>query len=166
MRGLMALGLVLAAGCTPVELRSLPAAGAAVAIEGDSISYATGPCYGTCPVYTVTVRPDGTGTFEGERFTAVTGRRAFRVTADDYRHFAAALAPYRPDGERRIEMGTSDCGPAPTDMPSIDVNWVMASGGAGHLHFYTGCRVANAAMAKALQDAPTLLPIAGLIGKR
>lgn len=164
MRGLMAV-LVLAAGCTPVEFRA-PAAGAPVAIEGDSISYATGPCYGTCPVYTVTVRPDGTGTFEGVRFTAVTGARAFRVTPDAYRRFASALAPYRPDGERRVEMGSPDCGPAPTDMPSVDVNWTMASGGAGHLHFYYGCRVGNAAMAKALQEAPSLLPIEGFIGRR
>ncbi len=165
MRGTMAMVLVLAAGCTPVELRS-PAAGAPVAIEGDSISYATGPCHGTCPIYKVTVRPDGSGTFEGERFTAVTGSRAFRMSPDAYRRFAAALEPYRPDGERRVEMGTPDCGPAPTDMPSVDVSWAMASGGAGHLHFYYGCRVGNAAMARALQEAPTLLPIASFIGKR
>ena len=165
MRVMMAMVLVLAAGCTPVELRS-PAAGAPVAIEGDSVSYATGPCYGTCPVYKVTVRADGTGTFEGGRFTAVSGSRAFRVTLADYRRFTAALEPYRPDGERRVEMGSPDCGPAPTDMPSVDVTWAMASGGAGHLHFYYGCRVGNAAMAKALQDAPALLPIAGFIGKR
>jgi hypothetical protein len=158
--------LVLAAGCTPVELRSPPAAGAPMAIEGDSISYATGPCYGTCPVYRVTIRPDGTGTFEGERFTAVTGSRDFRATPDTYRRFAAALEPYRADGERRVEMGSPDCGPAPTDMPSVDVDWAMASGGAGHLHFYYGCRAGNAAMAQALQDAPSILPIAGFIGKR
>jgi len=165
MRVMMAVVLVLAAGCTPVELRS-PPAGAPVAIEGDSISYATGPCFGTCPVYTVTVHADGSGTFEGQRFTAVTGSRAFRVTPDEYRRFAAALAPYRPDGERRVEMDSPDCGPAPTDMPSVDVNWAMASGGAGHLHFYHGCRVGNAAMAEALRDAPKLLPIADLIGER
>lgn len=158
--------LLLAAGCTPVELRAPPAAGAPVAIEGDSISYTTGPCYGTCPVYTVTIRPDGTGTFAGERFTAVTGTRAFRATADDYRRFAALLAPFRPDGERRVEMGSPDCGPAPTDMPSVDVSWTQASGGAGHLHFYYGCRVGNAAMAEALKQAPAMLPIAGFIGKR
>ncbi len=166
MRTTMAMMLVMlaAAGCT--RGAAGPAAGVPVAIEGDSISYATGPCYGTCPVYKVTVRPDGTGTFEGERFTAVTGTREFRASPEAYRRFAALLEPYRPDGERIIEMGSPDCGPAATDMPSVDVGWTQASGGAGHLRFYYGCRMGNAAMASALREAPAVLPIAALIGKK
>lgn len=177
MRAIMVAVAVLATGCArggtgprpgpgPGPGVEAPGPGVPVAIEGDSIRYATGPCYGTCPVYTVTVRPDGTGTFEGERFTAVTGVREFRASPDAYRRFAALLAPYRPDGERLIEMGAPDCGPAPTDMPGVDVHWTQASGGAGHLRFYYGCRMKNAALATALRDAPGALPIADLIGKK
>ncbi len=136
------------------------------AIEAETIGYATSPCFGACPVYAVTIRPDGSGTFEGKRFTAVTGTRAFTATPAAYRAFAAALAPYRPNGERLVQPGTPDCRNAPTDMPGIDVHWTELSGAHDHLAFYRGCRTGNEAMAAALARAPEALPIAALIGKR
>lgn len=139
----------------------------AVPIEGDSITYETGPCYGRCPVYGVTVRPDGTGVFEGKQHTTVTGARAFRLSKAEYDAFAARLAPYRPEGgEVRYEMSTPNCGNAPTDMPSVEVRWTRAIGDMQKLHFYYGCRRDNAAMAEALGGAAELLPIGALIGPR
>ncbi|MGJ3625880.1 DUF6438 domain-containing protein [Sphingomonas sp. MMS24-JH45] len=129
-------------------------------------SAATAPCYGTCPVYAVTVQPDGSGTFEGKRFTAVTGTRSFTMTPAAYRAFAAMLAPHEPNGERLVQPGTPDCRNAPTDMPSVEVRWTQLSGANDHLVFYRGCRTGNDAMAEARQRAPDLLPIADLIGKR
>lgn len=162
----MTAWLLLAAGCTQPGTR--PAAGAPQAIEGEAIRYATGACFGTCPVYAVTIRPDGSGTFEGERFTAVTGTRPFQATPDAYRRFAAVLAPYKPeDAERRYEPGSALCGTAMvSDMPSVDVAWAEASGAAHRLHYYYGCGTANRAMAEALRKAPESLPIAEFIGKR
>lgn len=130
-------------------------------IADAAITYETAPCFGTCPVYAVTIRPDGSGTFEGKRFTAVTGLRTFQATPQAYRDFAARLAPYRPAGERLIQPGGAGCGNAPTDMPSTDVRW---NNGA-HLNFYRGCRSENEALAVALETAPTMLPIADMIGK-
>ena len=136
-------------------------------IEADSISYQTGPCFGRCPVYTVSVRPDGTGMFEGRNFTAVTGERAFRLTRAEYDAFAAKLAPYRPErGEIRYTPDEPRCGSAPTDMPSVEVIWTRAIGDSQKLHFYYGCRNANPAMAEALGHAAELLPIQTLIGPR
>ena len=57
----------------------------------ESITYRTGPCMGGCPIYNVTVRSDGSATFEGVNFTAVRGTREFRVTPRQYRAFAAWL---------------------------------------------------------------------------
>ncbi|WP_404337023.1 DUF6438 domain-containing protein [Sphingomonas sp. MMS12-HWE2-04] len=132
-----------------------------------SITYETGPCFGRCPVYAVMVRPDGTGVFEGKRFTAVTGERKFTLSKAEYDAFAARLEPYRPaTGEVRYDMGTPNCGNAPTDMPSVEVRWTRAIGDAQKLHFYYGCRRDNAAMADALGGAAELLPIAALIGPR
>lgn len=166
MRGVMmvmAAGLALAA-CVP---NARPGGERPVAIEGDSISYETQPCHGRCPVYAVTVRPDGTGTFVGNRFTAVEGERPFTLTRAQYDAFAARLAPYRPaSGEVRYEMGSANCGNAPTDMPSVDVRWTRAIGDSQALHFYYGCRRDNAAMAEALSGASDLLPIQALIGPR
>ena len=167
MKAWVALGLAATAlaGCARDGRPDLPPV--PVAIESDSISYQTAPCYGRCPVYSVTVRPDGTGMFNGQRFTAVTGERPFAISKAQYDAFAAKLAPYRPaSGEVRYEMGSANCGIAPTDMPSVDVRWTRAIGDSQALHFYYGCRSKNAAMADALGHASELLPIQDLIGER
>jgi hypothetical protein len=137
------------------------------AVGAETITYRTQPCFGACPVYTVSVSSDGHGTFTGTRFTVVTGERAFTLSRAEYDRFAALLAPYRPDsGEVRYEMGSDNCGPAPTDMPGAEVSWVGSSQTSRSLHFYFGCSAKNRDLAAALRAAPDALPIADLIGKR
>lgn len=139
------------------------------AIEGEEIRYETTPCYGTCPVYVVTVRPDGSGTFEGREHVAVTGTQSLRATPEDYRRFADALKPYRPaSGERLIQPGGPECGgPMVSDLPSVDVRWTEASGAGQHLHVYFGCGGTDLqAMREAIRAAPDALPLRALIGRR
>lgn len=142
--------------------------GGPVPVESDSISYETGPCFGACPVYAVTVRPDGTGLFVGKRFTTVTGEREFRLSRAQYDAFAAKLAPYRPgSGEVRYAHGEPNCRQAATDMPSVDIRWTRAIGDSQALHYYFGCEMEkNRAMADAIGNAPDILPIEALIGER
>lgn len=151
----------------PPASGGVPAPASAPIVRGEMIRYTTTPCGGACPVYTVTVRPDGSGTFEGQRFTAVTGARDFRVSPAQYEAFLTRLGPYRPrSGSIRTAPGTPDCGQHATDMPSVEVQW---DGKAGHraLSYYFGCdRERNRTMADALGSAPDLLPIASLIGAR
>jgi hypothetical protein len=155
-------GIALA-GCIP----SSHAPQGPMPIEGDSIRYETGPCFGRCPVYAVTVRPDGTGVFEGKNFTAVSGERSFTLTRAQYDAFAAKLAPYRPaSGEVRYSHGEPNCPSAPTDIPSVEIVWTRAIGDSQKLHFYYGCRRDNPAVAEALGSAAELLPIEALIGPR
>lgn len=162
----MAMGaaaLVLA-GCAGAGPRP---GGTPVAIEADSIRLETSPCFGRCPVYAVTVRPDGSGVFEGKRFTAVTGERRFTVSPADYDALAAKLAAYRPEsGEVRYAPGEANCVHAPTDMPSTQVTWTRAIGDRQGISFYHGCRNDNPGLAQALRDAPGLLPITEMIGAR
>lgn len=162
---IIGLGALALSGC--VKPGGGPGPGKPVAIEGDSIRYETGPCFGRCPVYTVTVRPDGTGIFEGKRFTAVTGERAFRLTSAQYDAFAAKLAPYRPrSGELRYAPGEKTCPNVATDMPSVDVVWTRAIGDSQHLYVYYGCVMQNHAIKQALGEAAEGLPIQDLIGER
>lgn len=134
-----------------------------IALESETIRYETGPCFGTCPVYAVTITPDGKGTFEGKRFTEVTGIRTFQVTPEAYRAFAGKLTPYRPtSNEMLYQPGTLNCGNAPTDMPSVDVVWTDLSGGRQHLNVYYGC--GPQAMRDVLRAAPASLPISSFIG--
>jgi hypothetical protein len=161
--GIAAGAMMLAAGCAT---DGAPPASGPRPIEAESISYETQPCFGACPVYAVTVSPDGHGHFTGKRFTALTGERDFTLDRAAYDRFAAAIAPYRPaSGAVRYEMGSDNCGPAPTDMPSADVTWSSRTGSSETLHFYFGCKARNPALAAALQSAPEALPIADLIGK-
>lgn len=159
--GLAALAL---AGCA----KNGASPGQPIPIEGDSITYTTGPCFGRCPIYAVTVHPDGTGVFTGKRFTAVIGARAFKLTPDQYRAFATKLAPWRPaSGEIRYAHGEPRCGQVVTDMPSVDITWTRAIGDSQKLYFYFGCdREKNAAIAEALGSAPDALPLGEMIGPR
>lgn len=146
---------------------ALPACATVPAEAGGlgSISYETGPCFGACPVYQVTVNADGTGTFDGRRFTTVTGRRTFTVTSAQWRAFSTHLAPHRPDGEEVIGPGHARCRMQATDHPSATVTWNDGPGG-DRLAFYFGCHDAeNETLARALEAAPTLLPIREYIGR-
>lgn len=159
MLGALTGGCVMAVGNTTTGT-------APVAIERETITYETSPCFGTCPVYRVTIQPDGSGVFEGKRFTKVSGIRAFRASPAQYRAFAATLQPYRPQqGERLIQPGEPGCDNAPTDMPSVDVRWTELSGGSQHLSFYYGCAMSNQAMNAALRSAPDALLIGQFVAK-
>lgn len=161
------VGVVLAAvglaGCVVVDASR--DGGKPVAAESETIRYETGACFGACPVYTVTIAPDGKGTFEGQRFTAVTGTRSFQASPEAYHLFAAKLAPYRPQGERQLRAGQPGCASLATDQPSVDVRWTGGGAASSHLNAYFGCDMEqNAAMFRALADAPRALPIGGFIG--
>jgi hypothetical protein len=39
-------------------------------------------CYGTCPIYTVTILEDGTVIYEGENFVSVTGVQTSEIAPD------------------------------------------------------------------------------------
>jgi len=156
---------VLLGGCATTG-REVAAGGAPVAVEAEVIRYETSPCFGTCPVYVVTVQPDGRGTFEGKRFTAVAGSREFRASPEAYRRFKAALQPYRPaEGEKLYHMGTPLCGgPMVSDLPSVDVTWSEPSGASQHVSLYYGC--GTEAMRTAFRGAPDALPIAAWVKTR
>lgn len=145
-------GCVMAVGNTTTETVSAP-------IEPARITYQTSPCFGTCPVYRVTIEPDGAGVFEGQRFTKVVGIRQFQLTPAQHRAFVAKLQPYRPQGERLLQPGQPGCQNAPTDMPSVDIRWVGSSGVSQHLVYYYGCRMHDQGMNEALRSAPYELPI-------
>jgi hypothetical protein len=131
---------------------------------GEAISYETGPCFGACPVYKVKVSPDGSGTFEGRRFTAATGTRNFQLTPAQYRAFAAQLAPVRP-ARGTVRYAGETCRMMATDLPSAEVVW-SGSGEERRLYFYFGCDMErNRALAERIRAAPRLLPIADLIGR-
>ena len=156
MKLVMAIAaLVMLAGCTAADTAEPPR-------TAETIRYEAGPCFGTCPVYVVTVSSDGRGMFEGKRFTSVAGSRSFRVTTAQFQQFKQALAPYRPNGLRDIEPGKPDCRESITDSSTVRISRDRRD----RLTYYTGCSTSDAAMSLRIRRAPDLLPLADLIGKR
>ncbi|MDT9599783.1 DUF6438 domain-containing protein [Sphingosinicella rhizophila] len=159
MLGLAAAALYGAglAGCATIDGSASPEAAPA------SITYETGPCFGACPVYRVTVTVDGQGWFEGRRFTAVDGERRFSLSRAQYEAFARHLSPLRPD-TGSIRYSGENCTMMATDMPSASVEWKDPGGSVQNLYFYFGCDMEkNRALAERLRAAPELLPIAAFV---
>jgi hypothetical protein len=155
----LALSAVLAA-CAPqaaTEPHSqLPSADHRVA----SVTIETGPCFGACPVYVMSVNEDGSGTFEGRRFTAVSGAREFRVTPEQYRAFVAHLEPVHPESGVIRYDAPPRCARMATDLPSTDVKWRTGDGRQQELYFYHGCDMEkNRAISERLSKAADLLPV-------
>lgn len=124
-----------------------------------AISYNTGSCFGPCPIYVVTVRADGTATWEGKENVAFKGVRQFNVSDEQYRAFARKLSTVRPKGTRAIVPGSPDCGPIATDQSTARIWWEGASG-TDALTYHYGCtRSANRQMVESIRTAPALLPI-------
>lgn len=158
------LPFVLAAAFASVSCATT-APGSATGRELQSITLETGPCFGACPVYRLTVNADGSGTFEGRRFTAVEGERAFRATPAQFRAFADHLATLRP-AHGIVDYSGEACAMTATDMPTTDVTW-RGDGGDQHLHFYYGCDMdRNRPIGDRLHAAEDLLPVGDLIGRR
>jgi len=154
----LALALLPLSACATVPTR--PPAG-----DVESIVYETGPCFGACPVYRVTVNADGSGLFEGRRFTPVTGERAFRVTPAQFLAFARHLESVRPVSGV-VRYAGENCRQIATDMTSVEVTW-RAAGAEQQLYFYYGCDLErNEALGAHLIEAPDYLPpVAELLGR-
>lgn len=153
---------ILAAAAIAAPAAAKPPHPAAI----ESITYRTGPCMGGCPIYSVTVRSDGTGTFEGVNFTTVRGSRDFRVTRRQYRDFAAWLAPIRPARGSIDYTQPNMCRTMATDLPSATVSWTSRRG-EQRLHYYYGCDMERRrALAQRLSRAPDRLPIGDFIGRQ
>jgi hypothetical protein len=146
-----------------LTLAALPAcASAPPGTPVQTIIFETGPCFGACPVYRFHVNSDGSGVFEGIRFTAFTGSRPFRATPRQYQAFARQLEPVRP-ARGAVRHAGETCRSTATDMPSAEVTW-RSPRGTQSLYFYYGCDMQrNRALAERLSAAPALLPIGDFI---
>jgi hypothetical protein len=169
---MMAIRLMLSAAilldCYSHEMRPPPTTRFPVTIKGEAITYETSRCSGRCPVFKVTVQPNGSGIFVGGRFTATPGNHLFWLTSEDYRAFAAKIAPYRPpSGLGQITNRHSGCENSATDMSGVTVTWQSARGVVRKFRYYDDCNNRTGdPVAVAMRAAPHLLPIDDFVGWR
>jgi acetamidase/formamidase len=107
--------------------------------DGDEITLTRSPCFGTCPVYQVTIASDGTVTFEGRRFTKTTGTASGKISPNDFRKLVSEFEKINyfslPDSFR---PGTPECPRRVTDMPSADTS-IRVKGRTKRVAHYYGC---------------------------
>jgi hypothetical protein len=112
------LALVLLAGaCGPAPA---PPPSTRPEAPGDRIVLERRPCFGACPVYTVTLERTGAVRFEGRRFVADTGVALGSIPparADSLFREVDAAGFF--DFADRYAMGTPDCGRYATDLPAV-----------------------------------------------
>ena len=118
-------GLCAAAALTLGACAATTHTGDAVASTNDTITISVGPCFGFCPVYNVTVSPDGTVAFRGQRHTAVVGERHNHVKPASYHRLVTALSAFRPTTGSTSQVA---CDATVSDTPSYTITWSGVQG--------------------------------------
>jgi len=105
----------------------------------DLITLSRTACFGTCPIYTVTISSEGAVTFNGERFVKNVGlaqgridKSAFRDLVREFEQLDYFSLP------SNFSPGTKECPNMITDMPSADTS-IRLNGKTKRVAHYYGC---------------------------
>lgn len=145
----VALAIACARPAPPVPRADVPQA---VADSGTHIALERGPCFGTCPVYVVTVEGSGSVLFQGKRFVADSGVSTGTVPSARVDSLVSELAAagYFDFADRYVP-GEPGCGErVTTDLPSVTTE-VQARGRRKRIEHYHGCPDAPPAL-QALEE--------------
>ncbi len=133
----------------------------------DQIALTRGPCFGACPMYTVTVHGDGRVQFVGNRFVEKTGEHTKTIdVARVAELFAYADSIGFFDMPQQVTPANeAACGRYHTDAPSADITMIWGSRDQTVSHYH-GCNKAPAGL-HAFQDRiDAVLGTAEWIGRR
>jgi hypothetical protein len=96
-------------------------------------------CYGTCPVYTLTITADGTVVYEGKRFVKSEGRIVTSIAPEQLREILSAIRKANYFSMKdRYASGEDGCEGTWTDHPSVIIS-VKANGRSKTIHHDHGC---------------------------
>ncbi|VAX44514.1 Uncharacterised protein [Acinetobacter calcoaceticus] len=128
----------------------------------ETIRYASSPCFGACPIYSVEVAPTGLIRFEGKQYTKAIGVKEIQGSIKDYQKLVSDLKTYRPETGTQAKSG--GCQQTATDMSSYYISWIQANGTETKLSHYKGCMSpANNKLNKIMDSLPEQLGIKDLI---
>ena len=128
----------------------------------ETIRYASSPCFGACPIYSVEVAPTGLIRFEGKQYTKAIGVKEIQGSVKDYQKLVSDLKTYRP--ETGTQAKTGGCQQTATDMSSYYISWIQANGTETKLSHYKGCMSpANNKLNKIMDSLPEQLGLKDLI---
>jgi hypothetical protein len=112
-----------------------------------SITLERGPCYGTCPVYSLAISGRGEVRFEGVRFVARQGTVTDTVSGDSVRALVAGFSESNYFGfADRYRYGEPGCEPYHTDAPNV-ITSITLGARTKRVEHDRGCGGAPAALA-------------------
>jgi len=128
----------------------------------ETIRYSTSPCFGTCPIYSVEITPEGAVHFDGKQYTKVTGTQDLKVDPSVYTKLQQELKAYRPATGANVK--TTGCADKVSDQQSAFFAWKRPDGTVTQLSHYTGCvSPANIELNKVIEKLPKTVGIEDLV---
>ena len=117
--------LSILAGCKPTTPNTIPS-DLLVALE-------RGPCFGTCPVYSLTISADGSVRFDGMQFVEAQGERTASITREQLQVLVDAIlsADFFALQDSYIVSAT--------DLPSITTTVTLEGRTNSIYHYGVGC---------------------------
>jgi uncharacterized protein DUF6438 len=130
------IGVSWLAMCFAVTALSHSATGSE---DGLRVTLERTACFGTCPIYSVSVDESGTITYVGDRFVAEHGSRKAKLSIEDMRRLVAAIDKAAfDDFEGPYVRGTQGCEDYYTDHPTQIIT-VARSGHEKRVVYDFGC---------------------------
>jgi hypothetical protein len=166
LRGAWLTGLApLLVACLAGACGRGPAPVPADPVAEGHLSLERGPCFGTCPVYTVTLERSGAVIFQGRRFVADSGTFTASIPAARadslFRELDAAGWFAFAD---RYGMGEPGCEPFATDLPSV-VTEVRMGGRTKRIEHDYGCTGAPARLEELERRIDEVVEVRRWVGK-
>jgi hypothetical protein len=124
------------------------------------------PCFGTCPVYRVTVTAAGIVRFEGKSHVSHPGSAVGQVPKARLDSLLAELDAGGYFGfEEAYVMGSPACGNAATDLPTVTTS-VRLDGRTKRIEHYRGCSAAPQALSQLEERIDEVLDTGRWTGRR
>jgi hypothetical protein len=105
----------------------------------DVITLERGACFGTCPIYKVSVASDGKVTFEGLNYTKTKGKATARIKTKAFQQLVKEFERIKYFSlDDKYVPGEPNCGQAATDMPYVKSS-IQLKGKTKTISHYQGC---------------------------
>ncbi|WAC46785.1 DUF6438 domain-containing protein [Asticcacaulis sp. SL142] len=151
LMAVMGVAALVLGGCAAMPM------GGATPDATETLSVSVGPCFGFCPVYKVSMTPQGLVSYDGERHTAVLGARTLDKGPRGYRAVSQKLSAFKPT---RGQTADTQCEQRISDQQHYRIVWTAADGTETVLQHDKGCRSpANDQLNKVLESLPQTLGI-------
>jgi hypothetical protein len=142
-----------------------PSSGEGVAAAEDYLALERGSCFGTCPVYRVTLTRSGAVTFKGRRFVADSGTSYDSIPAPRADSLFRRLEAAGWSGfAGRYAMGEPGCGRFATDLPTVATE-VSLGGSLKRVEHDHGCQDAPEALDRLEQEIDSVAGVARWVGR-